>query len=395
MTTDLNTFYRTCKTLAQNIKNNEAQLLQLLSEYETYNAAEDEISRSIEALNGFSEEFAPIKKPLQDLTISTFFPLNLPLYSLVLFGIAPSAFSKNVFIRPPEVMHEMLTKIWDYLNIHELFPNISLKPTPRHIFMNLYASESDVIIFTGKYENALNIHEQCPQALLVYNGSGVNPFLLFDNADIELAASKAVEMRCFNSGQDCAGPDAFFVPAKLADEFVSNLETKLRDIKVGDSNDPTVNVGRTMKQTYIQEIQELLKTQGKWLVFGGDIDEKNHHVHPGIIRKNVNEHDGQYHEFFAPYFYVLEYDNDQDLQRALSIESFKKRGMYISVFGDNPTIESTLDFVRLLKNVIVNDVEKGNTAYGGYGSEANFLLFGNEKTVKPVLISRDMHEMLS
>ncbi len=391
----LDEFYKKSNDLADIITAREAELVQILSEYETQDAAKDEIERSVSTLRGFKDEFEAIKNPLSGLNVSTFFPLNLPLYSLVLFGIAPSAFSSNVFIRPPEVMHSILTKVWEFLQIDTHFSNVSLKPTPRHIFMELYASESDVIMFTGKYENAVTIHNQCPQALMVYNGSGVNPFLLFEDADVELAAAKAVEMRCFNSGQDCAGPDAFFVPATLADRFIEKLKENLKNIKVGTTSDPETRIGKTMKESYILEIQELLKTQEKWLVTDVDIDLKNHLVRPSILRKNVNDHEGEFHEFFAPYFYVLEYNNDSDLERVLSIDSFQKRGMYISVFGNNPAIEEKLTFVRLLKNVIVNDVEQGNTAYGGYGSEANFLLFAGQKIVKPVLISRDVHEMLS
>ena len=39
-------------------------------------------------------------------------------------------------------------------------------------------------------------------------------------------------------------------------------------------------------------------------------------------------------------------------------------------------------------------VERGNQAYGGYGSLANFLLYGHKKATHPILISRDIHTML-
>ncbi|CAN5179098.1 hypothetical protein BH09PAT3_BH09PAT3_2420 [soil metagenome] len=390
-------YFAQCDALADIIQSHEDELITLLCQYETYESAKDEVMRTLEALHGMRDEVGAVKEPLTGLTVSTFFPLNLPLYSLIIFGIAPSVFAKQVFIRPPEIMHGILTSLWDVLHISGLFPDISLQATPRHIFVQLYAQESDVIIFTGRYENALAIHEQCPYALLIYNGSGVNPLLLFDNADVDLAARKAVEMRCFNSGQDCAGPDAFFVPSQLADEFVDKLKTILQTIKVGDSSDPSVRVGRTMKQAYITELKQWLENEKEFMVFGGEIEERSHLVHPAIIRKKLSQLTENYafHEFFAPYFYVIEYDNDAELEKVLLSKPFMDRGMYISVFGDNPKLEAKLTFVQLLKNVIVNDVEQGNQQYGGFGIHANFLLYGDKTVVHPILISRDIHEMLS
>ncbi len=388
-------FTADCNHLASKILQRRYDLVGLLSQYETYETANDEIERSVEALRGMSKELSAIKHPLSNLTISTFFPLNLPLYSLVLFGIAPSVFARQVYIRPPEIMHKMLQEVFEFLEISKLFANISVHVVPRYIFMDLYASESDVIVFTGKYENALSIHKQCPQALLVYNGSGINPFLLFDDANIDLAVAKAVEMRCFNSGQDCAGPDAFFIPTTLADAFVGKLQRALEQVKVGDSTDPEVRVSRTMKETYIQQLQPVLERERQNLVYGGEIDLEKHLVHPTIVVKPIAEHAGNFHEFFAPVFYVLEYNDIAELEKALFSQELIDRSMYISVFGNNEEIENKLTFARLLKDKIVNDVERGNYEYGGYGPNANFLLYGDQKVIQPVLISRDMHSQLA
>jgi acyl-CoA reductase-like NAD-dependent aldehyde dehydrogenase len=389
-------FYAACAKLKKAIKENESALIALLSHYETHETVQDEISRSMETLDGIRKEFSTIKRPLSGLALATFFPLNLPLYSLVLFAVVPSAFAAHVFIRPPEVMEEVLSKLWKLLDLNHLFPNIALKVTPRHIFVQLYASEADAIIFTGKHENAIDIHNKCPNALLLYNGSGVNPFLLFDNANIPHAAKKAVEMRCFNSGQDCAGPDAFFVSTRQCDKFIAALRTEFAHIKVGDTTDPETNVGPTMKEAYIAELMDWLEGESQFIEYGGDIDVEKRLVSPTIMKKPISEHKvtDEYHEFFAPFFYVLCYNSDEELLKALSAKPFRDRGMYISVFGDNSKIEDELDFVKVLKNKIVNDVERGNTEYGGYGERANFLMYRGHRTVQPVLISRDLHVIL-
>lgn len=395
-TLEHSTFEKTCSEFAVFIKSKQSELVDLLCRYETHDAAKDEIERSIEALEHVKEELEVIENPLSDLKIATFFPLNLPLYSLTLFAIIPSIYAKSVFVRPPEVVGEILNEICKLLEIKKYFPEISLKVTPRHIFVDLYASESDVIIFTGKYENALAIQKLCPYSLLLYNGSGVNPFIIFENADIDLAAKKAVEMRCFNSGQDCAGPDAFFVHESLQSEFIDKLRFYLKDIVVGDTTDEKTDIGPTMKQSYIDELLKWIEKQPSSIVYGGKVDRENHFVYPTIATTNVRDYtDLEFHEFFAPFFYVLTYSSEEDLNKILHSPGFTERAMYASVFGDNEAVESQLTFVKILKNKIVNDVERGNEEYGGYGPKANFLLYGDQKVVQPVLVGRDIHLMLA
>lgn len=391
----LHEFYTNANKLADLIESEESNLLALLTQYETYEAAHDEIERSTEALRGAEKEFSSIEKPLQDLSISTFFPLNLPLYSLVLFGVMPSAFARSVFIRPPEVMNKVLKNLWKILNISEQFPALSLNESPRHIFTSLYASESDAIIFTGKYKNALDIHQKCPDSLLLYNGSGVNPFLILPGADLDLAVKKSVEMRCFNSGQDCAGPDAFFVHESQVDNYIDLLKNELENTKVGSTTDPTVNVGPTVKVAYIAELVDWIQAKKVPIIWGGEIDTKNHFVHPAIAVSKFSELDDiEFHEFFAPFFYIISYAHGSELERLSQNDPFRERSMYLSVFGEDDQILEHFDTVKILQNTIVNDVERGNDEYGGYGEKANFLLYGDQKVTGPVLVSRDLHRML-
>ena len=393
---NLDKFFEKCQQFEEKILGKRKELVDLLMQYETHTTAEDEIERSLNTLRGVKTEFSHINEPLTDLTIATFFPLNLPLYSLVLFGIVPSAFANNVFIRPPEVMHEILNEIWSILEIEGSFPAVSLHATPRTIFLELFAKNCDVIIFTGKYQNALAIHKSCPDSLLLYNGSGVNPFLICRDADVTLAAKKAVEMRCFNSGQDCAGPDAFFVPSSLSDQFIAALRHEIKTtIKVGDSRDPVNSVSKTIKTQYIDEIKDWLSAHSDQVIYGGQIDEINGFVYPTIVKRNLTTNDSEeFHEFFAPIFYVLVYEDNDTLIKLLQTKPFTERGMYISVFGGNDQIEKTLTTVRILRNQIVNDVEQGNTAYGGYGPKANFILYKGQFEVRPILLSKEIHNTL-
>lgn len=371
------------------LKQKRDELESLLLTYEPHGTFIDEYERTLDALANVEDELSTIKSGVQDLKMATFFPLNLPLYSLLLFAVMPSMFAAKVYVRSSVVTQPILQKLVSLLELERIFPNIIIMQTSRSLFLNLYAKNADVIIFTGRYENALKIQHECPQALLVYNGSGINPAIVFRNANVEEAVEKVFEMRTFNSGQDCAGTDAIFVPREMVDEVVLMLKNKIAKAKVGNYGERSVHIGPVQKEDYVATVTDVLQIEAKNLVYGGKIDIENLIVHPTIIVKDIADHNGGFHEFFAPVFYILTYEDENEVERVLTNPSVVEYTMYVSYFGDHSMVNK-LTAATLLRNAIVNDIEEGNLEYGGYGEKANFLAFGEQRVARPILISRDI-----
>ena len=72
---------------------------------------------------------------------------------------------------------------------------------------------------------------------------GCNPIVASPDADLDLVVRKTVEAKLFNSGQDCAGPDAILVHRSIADRFIAMLKTQLSSTKVGNSS---INIDRQL-----------------------------------------------------------------------------------------------------------------------------------------------------
>jgi len=94
--------FRESKTIAKYLNSNRSQIVNLLLSYESLETAQDEINRSIKALRAIKREMKYLCNSGVNY-ISSFFPINLPLYSLVLFGIIPSFIAKKIYIRPSEL----------------------------------------------------------------------------------------------------------------------------------------------------------------------------------------------------------------------------------------------------------------------------------------------------
>lgn len=380
--------------LREIIERDQEQLIDLLLQYETYATAKDEIKRSLATLCGLEKELSKTKSTKKVSTVSTFFPINLPLYSFILFAVVPSYFANTVYVRVSNHIGPVLTRLSVALGMKELFPQVQLKSYERKKFSRECVKNSDVILFCGRYENALAIRKENPEALFIYNGSGINPAVVTRNADVDVAVEKIVEMRTFNSGQDCAGTDCIFVERSVYDMVVRKLRVRLAELNVGQYGDTSIDIGPVVRSDYVKHLKTFLDDNRDYIVHEGVIKENL--VSPFIIQKDIREHTGEFVELFAPVFYIVTYDNLSEVADIL--ERHKESSMYISLFSQQ-NIEA-LQFKRfakiaqVLRNKIVNDVEQGNMAYGGYGAKANFVAHGSETKVYPVLISREIDKYI-
>lgn len=92
-----------------------------------------------------------------------------------------------------------------------------------------------LVIFTGYQKNRDKIIKCIkPGALLINNGTGHNPFVVSDDCpSVAQAVRDALYLKFFNSGQDCAAPDAILVHADVYEEFFRGFLNGLAKLKIG------------------------------------------------------------------------------------------------------------------------------------------------------------------
>lgn len=389
----LNNFYEQCSLLADHIETKRDGIHNILDSYQTYEVIAHEISSSISALRNIAVEYEGFDQPDKKITASCYLPVNMPLYSLILYAVVPSYYFETVYVRPGMSLSKYVPELVRTLELERFgFNHIMVKDLPAKLFTDLYAKDSEVILFTGKYSNAQMLERECPESMLIFEGTGPCPFILFENGDTKVAAEKAVAMRCFNSGQDCVAPDVIFVHKSKLDDFQTSLIKLLQDVKVGSSKDPAVRVAQAIKDKYLFSVQKWLEINHEDIVWGGEIDTKELLIHPTILSRDIKHHVGKFEELFSPIFNILYYEDDQSLIDIINDDSFKRRSMYACLFGENGQVAQALSLCTIMNNMTVNDQEDGNQPYGGYGQLANFISYHGERKAQPLLISRDVRE---
>lgn len=402
--------YAKAKLLTQKITEKAETLKKILSDYQTYDVTNYEIERSIKTLGGLSENIMYLGTSGKIESAAIMLPSNLPLYSLVVFALIPSFMSKSVFVRPNSLLQErdIVTRLCDALDVETLFSGVHVTNTD-HAGFRSYTKEADLVVFTGKPSNAENIiKEMKHNSVLVINGSGHNPVVVTDSADIEKAVSGSLLLKGFNGGQDCAGPDAILVHAKVAQEFTEKFHKKFSSLKCGQFQDSETIIGPINRFTELQKFAGILHNNRKDIISGGTIDFKNNIVAPTTIVRGIERYPN-YQEVFGPIAFIHPYKKDQDLSYYFqdSDGQYQAHRMYVTLYGQSDYITSRDDTKNknnpgnvgiVLKDQTIHDVEIGYKPYGGYSLGASSIMKktfnGLQKLAAPVLIPQVIFEYL-
>lgn len=378
-----------CLELANLIEKKQESLFSILSAYESYTVFKDEVERSVSCLRNIKTEKKYFGARVK--TISVFFPQNLPLYSTIIFSIVSSFFSNKLYVRPPVLMHGVMRKMVKELELSKTFPSVIFSYLSREEFLEHDVIPADVVIFTGTYKNAMKIFSKLSlQSLFLYNGAGLNPLVVTKSADIEKAVDKTIEVKTFNCGQDCAGPDAILVHEKRVKEFIELLQKKVAKLPIGDYKNKETIIGKLIDPKHAKDVEKMLSEYNKNVVYGGNRDIEKGIIYPTIIVKPLLE-GTNFKEFFAPIFFINTYKNDAELDLYFKTPEYQSYMMYVSIFGSSEYIKN-LGKSIVLQDKIILDVEQGNKEFGGYGPRASFVALGDIYKSHPILISREIHE---
>ena len=74
---------------------------------------------------------------------------------------------------------------------------------------------------------------------LVFEGPGADPFIVFADADLDLALNDLMLAKFMYSGQTCTAPKRIFIQQSIYDDFLARLVERVRRLNVGTPEDVT------------------------------------------------------------------------------------------------------------------------------------------------------------
>ncbi|MDR3076544.1 MAG: aldehyde dehydrogenase family protein [Synergistaceae bacterium] len=174
----------------------------------------------------------------------------------------------------------------------------------------------DAVSLTGSTEVGIRVAEAGAKTLkrVCLELGGNDPYIVFDDADMETAIRDAVAGRVQNAGQTCCAPKRFFVQKGVHDEFVRGAVEMIKSLKTGSPLDESTDLGSLISGRAAAEVQRQVDhtiKQGARLVCGGHVYGETY-FEPTVLDGVTMEMDvAREMEIFGPVMPVIEFETEE------------------------------------------------------------------------------------
>lgn len=253
-------------------------------------------------------------------------PFNFPLL-LAAWKIAPAiACGNTVVVKPP---HQNPLSSLLLAQVYEVLPaGVVNVITGDGVTGDLLVRHKDVdmIAFTGSTAVGRKIAAAAGEQLKKVNLElgGIDPLIVFEDADLDVAVRGAAWARLLNAGQVCTSSKRIYVVESLLEEFTRRMVEYVATVQVGDPLDPQTDMGPLISAealtTVENQVQRVLAEGATLLAGGGRCHPgglKGHFMEPTVLG-NV-QHGGLVttEEIFGPVISIIAArDNDHAIEMA-------------------------------------------------------------------------------
>ncbi len=186
--------------------------------------------------------------------------------------------------------------------------------------------EVDKVAFTGSTEVGHEIVKASAGNLkrVSLELGGKSPAIVFDDADLELAATGVAGAIFFNHGQCCCAGSRLFVAPGVREELVERVSEIAQNTRLGDGFDPETEMGPMVSKEQYERVTSYISSgseQGAQLNVGGverpEGLPKGHFVRPTVFTDVKNDMRIVREEIFGPVLCVQPFEElDEVIVRA-------------------------------------------------------------------------------
>ena len=297
-------------------------------------------------------------------------PWNYPLTMAITDAIPALLAGNAVVLKPAE--QTPLSALWAAERLYEA-------GLPRDLFHVVpgdgatlgptLIAETDFVHFTGSTETGRLVAQQAAEALTgcSLELGGKNPFIVLDDADLELATDGALRA-CFSSaGQLCIAAERIYIHRSLFDAFAERLVEKIEAMVIAPSYGWDVDMGSLVSQEQFDKVTahvgDAVERGAHVLTGGHPLPEHGPYFYAPTVLTNVTPEATLFdEETFGPVVSLYAFDTNPEAVRLANSSPY---GLHASVWTRN-----TRRGTRLARRLEAGTVTVNDPFMAAWGSTA-------------------------
>jgi succinate-semialdehyde dehydrogenase/glutarate-semialdehyde dehydrogenase len=179
------------------------------------------------------------------------------------------------------------------------------------------------VTFTGSTRVGKLVAKICSDGLkkCTLELGGNCPFLVFDDADLEQAATQLMALKWRHAGQACITANRVYVQKGVYDQFAEILAKKTRELVVGHGGDEKTTMGPVTTERSLDkalaQVEDAKKHGGKLVMGGNKLQggegyDQGYFFEPTIITGASGEMLIAREETFAPVLALFSFDTEEE-----------------------------------------------------------------------------------
>ena len=332
-----------------------------------YSAAPERLfGRQIPVPNGIDITF---KEPLG--VIGIIVPWNFPM-PIAGWGFAPALAAGNTVVLKPAELTPLTAVRLAQLALEAGIPAgvFNVIPGKGSIVGERLVTHPAVrkIVFTGSTSIGKHIMQGCANQVkrLTLELGGKSANIIFDDADIELAAAGAPSAVFDNAGQDCCARSRILVQKSVYERFMELFEIAVKKFRVEDPANESAEMGPLISASHLERVKEYVPSDAP-IAFQGTVPSQEGYWFPPTVLTPKNTQDRAYREeVFGPVVSVLPFNDEAD---AIAMANDSEFGLSGSIWSR--------DIGRAIR--VSRGVEAGNLSVNSNSSVRYWTPFGGYK----------------